>query len=338
MKKWLKRIALGLLGTVATLLLAGVVYEFISRIQARNDYPPPGTMVDIGGRSMQLDCRGNGGPVVVFESGLDEKGSMSWEPVHNQVAQFTRACAYSRAGVMWSDPGGAFTPESVAQDLHVTLRAAGEAGPFVLVGHSLGGPYSMIYTRLFPTDVAGLVFVDTSHPDQMERLKPVMSLTPADQIPVMRAMDYLSWTGITRLLSGMSQGEVPNQPAVVAEAGTAWMPYSISAVGAELENLEATLSAGGELRTLGDRPLYVLTAAAPLPQAMRDMLSMTPAQEEEFHVLWTELQADEAAWSSNSRHVQVPEAMHYIQFDAPDKVVAGVAWVVEQVRAGQQAR
>jgi pimeloyl-ACP methyl ester carboxylesterase len=193
----------------------------------------------------------------------------------------------------------------------------------------------MIYTRLFPEDVAGLVFVDTSHPDQTERLKSVITLKPKDQIPLMRALDYLSWTGVTRLLSGMSQGEIPNQPAVVAEAATAYAPSSITAVGAELENLEATLTAGGELRTLGDRPLYVLTAAAPLPQAMLDALAMTPAQEQEFHVLWTELQAEEAAWSSNSQHVLVPEAMHYIQFDAPEKVVTGVDWVVDHVRAAE---
>lgn len=58
-------------------------------------------------------------------------------------------------------------------DLHAALSNAGEQGPFVMVGHSLGGPYVMTFTKYYGPDVAGIVFVDASHPDQVRFLKPV---------------------------------------------------------------------------------------------------------------------------------------------------------------------
>src|ERR1035438_9396618 len=124
--------------------IAGVVYEMIGRSRAAHEFPPHGKMVDIGGRRIQLDCRGAGTPTVIFESGFDWNGSLSWSAVHDEIAKTTRACAYSRAGIMWSDPkDGTQSGKTIAEDLHAVLATAGESPPFVLVGHSLGGPYIM---------------------------------------------------------------------------------------------------------------------------------------------------------------------------------------------------
>jgi pimeloyl-ACP methyl ester carboxylesterase len=167
MMRWVKRIALIIGGLIAAAVLVGVGYEQIMRWRAAREFPVQGRLIDIGGRHMQIDCRGSGTPTVVFEAGLDTMGSLSWSAVHDAIAATTRACAYSRAGVMWSESrAGKFEPDNVARDLHTLLLAAGERGPFVMVGHSLGGPYIMNFTRLYPQDVAGLVFVDASHPDQ----------------------------------------------------------------------------------------------------------------------------------------------------------------------------
>src|SRR5215471_8350339 len=103
MLKWIARVAVGLVGLLLLAVAGGAVYEQIARANAAKEFPPQGRLVDIGGRRIQLDCRGSGSPVVVFESGLDMLGSLSWAAVHDDIAKTTRACAYSRAGLMWSD-------------------------------------------------------------------------------------------------------------------------------------------------------------------------------------------------------------------------------------------
>src|SRR5262249_44679057 len=97
--------AAGLLLTIAAALLVGVgaIWEQVERQRAVRDFPAPGSLVDIGSRRIQIDCRGTGSPTVVFESGLDIYGSLSSTKVQGEVAKFTRACAYSRAGIVWSD-------------------------------------------------------------------------------------------------------------------------------------------------------------------------------------------------------------------------------------------
>jgi hypothetical protein len=101
--KWIVRVAGGLTAAVLVALLAGAVYEHMARSHVAAEYPPAGRVVDIGGRRLQIDCRGSGTPIVVFESARDMQGSLSWYRVHDRVAAFTRACAYSRAGILWSD-------------------------------------------------------------------------------------------------------------------------------------------------------------------------------------------------------------------------------------------
>ena len=155
------------------------------RQQTAQKYPAPGKLVDIWGRKMQIDCRGAGSPTVVLESGLDHYGSLSWAKVHDDIAQITRVCAYSRAGILWSDPApGNFDSQRTARDLHAALTKAGEKTPLVMVGHSLGGPHIMTFTSLYDREVAGLVFVDASHPDQVERFRKVIG-NASEEVPLM---------------------------------------------------------------------------------------------------------------------------------------------------------
>src|SRR6202161_3725794 len=104
MMRWVKRIALIIGGLIVAAVIIGAGYEQIMRWRATSEFPVQGRLIDIGGRHMQIDCRGSGAPIVVFEAGLDTMGSLSWSAVHEATAAVTRACAYSRAGVMWSEP------------------------------------------------------------------------------------------------------------------------------------------------------------------------------------------------------------------------------------------
>jgi pimeloyl-ACP methyl ester carboxylesterase len=333
MLRWIKRIALIIGGLIVAAVLLGASYEQIMRWRAAKEFPVQGRLIDIGGgRHMQIDCRGSGTPTVVFEAGLDTMGSLSWSAVQDPVAATTRACAYSRAGIMWSEPRpGKFEPDDEARDLHALLTAAGERPPFVMVGHSLGGPYIMIFTRLFSQDVAGLVFVDASHPDQIERMAKAAGKKMEAGEGMLKTASALSWTGIPRLVESHTAN--PTFPAAAKLAEDAYFSRSLSSAILELDSLNATLSHAGQLRQLENRPIVVLTATKPYPAAILKAIQMTPEQAQRVQTTWKEMHDDEASWSHHSRHELVPDATHYIQFDRPDIVIAAVKEVVNDVRS-----
>src|SRR5579863_8737305 len=120
---------------------------------------PPGKLVDLGGHQLNVKCSGKGSPTVVVENGLGDF-SFDWILVQSRVSRFARICSYDRAGYAWSDPGP--KPRTFAQlnlELRDALAKLGEQGPFILVGHSYGGPVVRNFAVTYPHEVAGMVLV-----------------------------------------------------------------------------------------------------------------------------------------------------------------------------------
>jgi pimeloyl-ACP methyl ester carboxylesterase len=126
-------------------------------------YVEPGQLIDIGGRRINLQCMGTAkGPTVVLMAGIFS-WSLIWYKTQPVIAQKTRVCAFDRAAYGFSDP--APQPQIISEvvdDLHKALQAGSISGPYVLVGHSLGGLEARIYVQRWPKEVAGIVLVDTS--------------------------------------------------------------------------------------------------------------------------------------------------------------------------------
>jgi pimeloyl-ACP methyl ester carboxylesterase len=269
---------------------------------------------------------------VVLVSGLDISGSLSWTAVHDSIARTSRTCAYSRAGIMWSDPGPDVTARGVAEDLHAALEKAGEKPPFVMVGHSLGGPYIMTYTKQFGDQVAGVVMVDASHPDQLKTFKPIAPAAAEVSLTPLKIEAALGWTGILRLQLQKAPA-MPHQEMDGVRASAAYASSSIAGALKEAKSLGAILDEAGTLRQLGDRPLVVLTAMMPMSPAERAALKVDDEKAKAFKQAWKTLHDDEASWSSRSQHILVDDASHYIQFFRPDLVIAAVRSVVDSVHA-----
>lgn len=134
-RKWFLRIAV----CIIVLTVAGAIYESVAESFDTKANPPPGRLVDIGGYRLHLYCTGSGSPTVVIESGWGDY-SPAWGWVQPEVAKTTRVCTYDRAGMGWSDPSSdPRTAREFAKELHTLLANAGEPGPYILAGHSLGG-------------------------------------------------------------------------------------------------------------------------------------------------------------------------------------------------------
>jgi pimeloyl-ACP methyl ester carboxylesterase len=130
--------------------------------------------VGVDGSRLYIHCMGAGTPAVIMEAGYDDVGE-TWSLVQPEVARHTCACAYDRAGLGKSDPGPeAGSALEAVTALHALLADAGIEGPYLLVGHSLGGEYVRLYAAHYPEEVVGLVLVDSAHPDQWQRSAAVL--------------------------------------------------------------------------------------------------------------------------------------------------------------------
>ena len=312
--------------------------ETFFEAEAVRDYPVEGKLVDIGGRRIQIDCRGEGGPTVVFQSGGDMLGSLGWKPVLEKVSARTRACAYSRAGILWSDPADTkFEPEDVARDLHAALEAAGEKPPYVMVAHSRGGLYNMIFAGLYRDEIAGMVLADSSHPDQERRFRDAGLPTGDYVTPAQELSLAFKWTGLMRLSTYPAD-------ASISDEVRAFYPKSAAANAREARERSRTMEVAGRYRDLQNWPLVVLARELPEQTQARKradahdayLLSadglVAGSDTSESEVVWRQLQADLATWSSRGRLQIVPDSNHAFFFHRPDMVVAAIDDVLAAAR------
>jgi len=335
---------------VVVLLLGGAIYEQIGRARDARRLPPRiGQAVDIGGRTMNLFCSGEGGPTVVFDSGGQGLG-YEWVQVQPEVAKFTRACWYDRAGTGWSDPPDQpRTSATVVRDLHETLHRAGVMPPYVLVGASIGGEYDRVFTARYPSEVAGLVFVDSSHPDQNEpppMKSPVSRLPPWLRHALCVGQPLAFRVGFVRLLLPdrvpVPERFTPEQRAIYAALRK--RPESTYAAGEQGCNatnegrvfrdtgtgnpeIDDAARASG---SLGNRPLIVLTGAR---DDNRPPRNAEEKQVADFRSVWIyELQASLAKLSTRGKQIVVAGAGHGIGTEKPEAVVNAVREVVASLR------
>jgi pimeloyl-ACP methyl ester carboxylesterase len=225
------------------------------------------------------------------------------------VAAFARVCAYDRPGTILTDPGDPAhrsrsdpvpQPRAAADlvaDLHGLLRAAGLPGPYVLVGHSLGGIVARLYAATFPAEVAGLVLVDSSHEGQSERFQAVMT-----------ARQWAVLDGMATSPPGLDV--YPDMERI------------------DLDTSFAQLRAAAAVRPLDAIPLAVVThgrrySAAEIPAGI---------SADAMVAVWQELQAELATLTPTARQIVAAESGHYVPLDQPEVVTEAIRSVVEEAR------
>lgn len=303
-----------LVTTVLLILAASSVGATVGQVSTysfAHTYPAPGTTRSVGDHELHLDCRGQGSPTVVLFNGLGEF-SASWGRISDGISPTTRVCAYDRAGQGWSDdiehPQDGVT---AAEDLHALLADAGERGPFVLVGHSIGGPYAMTYAMQYAEQVAGMVLLDSTSPHQFDAI-PSYPLQYALMRRAYGVLPSLARLGLGPLLAG---SQLPAEDAASVDAMAA-TPRSASNARDELSMLPVVFRQAQALSTLGNRPLVVLTSA----ESAHDTDG------------WTEAQERMATLSTDTVHHEVP-ASHAGMVEEPEGAAASVQAITSVVRS-----
>jgi pimeloyl-ACP methyl ester carboxylesterase len=276
-------------------------------------------MVEVGGYSLHTNCVGQGSPTVVLDAGTGEMWA-DWVLVQREVSDTARVCAYDRAGMGWSEMG----PEPrdarrISGELHALLEGVGIEGPYVLVGHSFGGLYAQTYAARYPDEVAGVSLVESSHPDQFSYRQGARdSYEPQKQIFAVASL--LARLGLVRLLYKLDPAPPdlpPQQRAQINALGPSTRQVSTTALELRATPQSTTQTRG--LRSLGDKPLAVVSAGTQTPE-------------------WLELQDDLATLSSNSMHRVVKGATHTsVLYDRGDAQATSAA-IVEVVAAVRDDR
>lgn len=304
----------------------------------------PGKMVDLGGHRLHVNCSGSGGPTVVVENGLGDF-SFDWVLVQSKVARFTRICTYDRSGYAWSDSGP--LPRSFAQinlELRDALAKLKERGPFVLVGHSFGGPVIRNFAVTYPRDVAGLVLVDAAFEGQRvgigggktirlgESAKGV-AIPPAREEMRESDKEPLNKSGAQKPASLDAMYKVLPEAEQKMQRWAQSLPQTDAAEASQREWSEeyfAKLLNHPQKGTLGHIPLIVLTRA----EGGYGEGSDTPAAQLESER--RQGQAALALLSTDGRQIIVKSG-HNMELEAPDAVVAAIHDVVEQSRRSHES-
>jgi pimeloyl-ACP methyl ester carboxylesterase len=297
--------------SLVVLMLVGYIYEPIAEAADAKAYPPPGQMVDVGGYRLHINCTGKGSPTVVIESGWGDS-SAAWGWVQPELAKTTRVCAYDRAGMGWSESSPQpRTAREFAKELHTLLEKANEPGPYVLVGHSLGGYTLLVYAHDYPADVSGLVLIDAQDLPASDGAAPKPAPKPGrNSLPTLMAR-----IGVVRLLAGPLDA-IKNLPAKDKQAYTA---YAVAPRSAQtfLDEGMGMSEGGAQARavtTLGALPLIVLSRGK---------------DQDAKH---TAAQADLLQLSTNSQQFFADQSGHSIHIDQPEAAVAAIVKMVELVR------
>ncbi|MFM0167891.1 alpha/beta fold hydrolase [Paraburkholderia sediminicola] len=285
--------------------------------------------VDIGGRSLYLECRGQGSPIVILEAGAMGRADVwsrdSLHPAGERtmvlpgVAEFTRVCAYDRPGTLGEvnpklDPRGPLffpgrsdpvpqprTTRDKVADLHALLSAAHVPGPYVLVGHSAGGLVVRLYASTYPDEVVGMVLLDTTHENTWRRFHE--ALAPAQ------------WAQFEALT-------VKNQEMLDAypEAEQWWTaPLDDDASTGQVREARD----GAPLRSM---PLVVLAHGIPFAAPFQGWPS------DKMERIMSALQKDLSQLASGARFKVAAKSGHNIHQDQPELVIAAIRQVVEAVR------
>jgi pimeloyl-ACP methyl ester carboxylesterase len=319
--RWTRYLLAGLVILLVALACIGAVYEGIASHRDRRQFHPPGQLVDIGGYRLHLYCTGEGSPTVILESGGGNPW-LSWYKVQPQVAQFTRVCSYDRAGLGWSDPSPQpRTTKVIAEELHTLLHNAGIAGPFVLVGHSLGGMDARMFAAQYPSEVVGMVLVDSSHPDQEERFPPEARKLSGATRYVIRGMQLTLPIGLPRVLASRAVPPEVRPEYCAIFCRQQYFAAVLAEVAAQRENSAQVRALG----SLGDLPLMVLSHD---PEKVKFPGNLT----EPVNRAWGEMQEELAHLSTNGVHLVVKGSSHDIPIDKPEAIADSIRGVVAKAK------
>jgi pimeloyl-ACP methyl ester carboxylesterase len=313
---------------ILILALGTLMTGAVAKSNLAKKYPAPGQLVEVGGFKMHINCVGQGSPTVILAAGTADF-STTWAYVQPEIAQLTRVCSYDRAGLGWSESSPyPRTVDTTVAELHTLLVNAGIQGPYVLVGHSLGGMHMRGYAHKYLQEVVGLVQVDSLHENQ-----PIYdseyTKSNQDEAKQFRVFGLLNSTGIMALApQSIPNLGLPKDAYAQWQASLATSDYfqtTLAEINAQEDNCAEVRAL--KITSFGNLPLIVLSAGQPVTVA-----SLSDAENQQRWEVWQALQPALAALSSEGKQIIAEQSSHMIQLIQPDLVIESIREMVEAIR------
>ena len=328
-----------ILGTLAALLVLGIVYQRIDAARCRRQFPPPGRLFRVNGHRLHAHCVGAGSPLVLLESGI-AASSLSWTIVQPAIAKFTRVCAYDRAGLAWSDPPSCpRTFDRIVDELSGLLSHVGPHEQYVLVGHSFGCFVVCAYARRHPERMAGLVLVDPAFEWLSATPQRVRMLRGGRQLSRLGAV--LAHIGVVRASLALLSGGAPGAARWVAKLFGATAAQTLERLVGEVRKLPSEVhpivqALWCQPKCFGAMADHLLvfersaSTAAAVPPREVPLVVISSANQPPEHL---DAHRSVAAASLHGRHVIAARSSHWVQFDEPELIVAVVQELTDAQRS-----
>ncbi|MDH5378156.1 MAG: alpha/beta hydrolase [Gammaproteobacteria bacterium] len=322
---------------VSMTLFGTFMYHQVQSYLDQKNYLGPGERITVGNLKYHIYCTGLGTPTIVMEAGLGEN-SLSWYGIQGELSKRTRTCTYDRAGLGWSDGiDKKYSLDEISNDLNILLNNASVPGPYVLVGHSRGGIYVRNYYKKFSNDVTGIVLVDSTHEQGVERSYEYLRESYNKQEWQMRFASVLSHLGIIRILKladAKYRGDVLPENILISKTAVQNLTKSAIAVTNEISvmrgGIQTPLSPPSRLN---DLPLIVISSGKRIPPDYRvDEIKENLTQQEKVKIIEYSLQKELANLSSHSKHIFAENSGHFIMYDEPELIIDSVESMIHEVR------
>lgn len=297
--KWIGKI---LVGFIILLLISGLCFRLFSSKPV-----PPGKLVDVNGTKLHIRVEGekNDLPTLILESGANSHTDMlHW--ITEGLKKNMRVVRYDREGKWFSEPSkDSITPEFYAHQLHELLEKSGEKPPYILAGHSMGGVYTRIFRDLYPNEVIGMVFLDSSHPEQWKRLEQ-KELIPNSQINFLKVIAVLSDLGLREIYNKIVSPK-PRNDGLPQECHIRNFDLVSSSGKIYRRNLKENsinkdiLKRAGQAIDLDSLPVLVFTATEQYRESQKEKYRKQGIDPDKQVQLWFEMQKELKELSTNGK-------------------------------------
>lgn len=316
------KVILAIVISFVSLISIGVIYEQINRLKSVDKFQPDGEFISVNQHKLHYLKKGDGGPTIIFESGLDPGGHLPWYKVQDEYSKSYTTISYDRAGVLWSERGNSSKScEEISNELTQLLEKTNCPKPYIVVGHSLAGLFLRDFIIKNKQDIIGVVFVDVSHPEQDDRKSNALKALSKPTSPWV--IKFASASGLLHLFYNNTY-PTTNRDDQINQIVRSMFYKGIDTFTEEQKSVKSMLIDSKKIQSFDSIPLKIITGYSPDRYNKIGDMNLS----DEFFDYKMELQKDLLKLSTKSEQILARKSGHYIQLEEPEIIINAINSIV----------